>query len=68
MLYTLLMSSREVIKMLTAAGWVLDRVRGDHHIFALEGNPLRAVVPHPSKDLSIGVIKNLERVTGLTLR
>lgn len=61
-------SSREVIKALTAAGWILDRVKGDHHVFAHPSNPLRAVVPHPSKDLSIGVVKNLEKITGLKLR
>ena len=26
-------SSREVIQMLEADGWVLDRVRGSHHQF-----------------------------------
>jgi predicted RNA binding protein YcfA (HicA-like mRNA interferase family) len=61
-------SSREVIAALVAAGWVLVRVKGDHHHFKHASSPAILTVPHPKRDLSIGVLKSIERVSGLRLR
>jgi predicted RNA binding protein YcfA (HicA-like mRNA interferase family) len=58
-------SSREIIATLVAAGWILVRVKGDHHHFKHPTNPAIVTVPHPKRDLSIGVIKSIERTTGL---
>ena len=58
-------SSREVIQLLEAAGWTLVRVKGDHHHFKHESNPAVVTVPHPKRDLSIGVLKSIERHTGI---
>jgi predicted RNA binding protein YcfA (HicA-like mRNA interferase family) len=60
-------SSRDVIRQLQAAGWTLVRVRGDHHHFKHDQNPLIITVPHPRRDLSRGVLKSIERISGLTL-
>jgi predicted RNA binding protein YcfA (HicA-like mRNA interferase family) len=60
-------SSREVIRQLEAAGWILVRVKGDHHHFKHDGNPAIVTVPHPKRDLSLGVLKSIERITGLQL-
>ena len=60
-------SSREVIQVLKAAGWTLVRVKGDHHHFKHESYPAIITVPHPRRDLSIGVLKSIERVSGLKL-
>jgi len=43
-------SSAEIIKLLENAGFVLDRVKGSHHIYYNLLNKKRAVVPHPKKD------------------
>ena len=60
-------TSRDVIRLLQAAGWMLVRVRGDHHHFKHPSNPAIVTVPHPKRDLSIGVLKSIERTTGLKL-
>jgi predicted RNA binding protein YcfA (HicA-like mRNA interferase family) len=60
-------SSREVIRRLKAAGWILARVKGDHHHFKHDLNPAIVTVPHPQRDLSRGVVKSIERITGLKL-
>ena len=53
--------------MLAAAGWVLVRIKGDHHHFKHPDNPAIITVPHPKKDLSIGVLKSIERCSKLKL-
>ncbi len=58
-------SSRELIKLLRAAGWKLDRQRGSHHVFK---HPERAgivVVPHPRKDLGKGLVAAIRRQAGV---
>jgi predicted RNA binding protein YcfA (HicA-like mRNA interferase family) len=60
-------SSREVVRALTLAGWVLDRTRGSHHQFSHPTKPGRVTVPHPKKDLKTGTLKNIERQAGITL-
>ncbi|MBN1606517.1 MAG: type II toxin-antitoxin system HicA family toxin [Polyangiaceae bacterium] len=60
-------SSRDVIRQLQAAGWALVRVKGDHHHFKHDLNPAIVTVPHPKRDLSFGVLKTIERITGLKL-
>lgn len=61
-------SSAEIIAKLKAAGWLLKAVKGSHHHFVNPARPGKVTVPHPAKDLSIGVLKSLERATGLKLR
>lgn len=58
-------SSREVIRQLQAAGWTLARVKGDHHHFKHERHAAIITVPHPKRDLSPGVLKSIERTSGL---
>jgi predicted RNA binding protein YcfA (HicA-like mRNA interferase family) len=48
------MKSADLIRELKAAGWVLDRVRGSHHVFKHPARPGHVVVPHPKKDLDLG--------------
>ena len=62
------MSSRDVIRILEANGWVLVRVRGDHHHFKHANNPNIVTVPHPVKDLTVGVLRSIERASGLKFR
>ncbi|WP_313119625.1 type II toxin-antitoxin system HicA family toxin [Proteiniclasticum ruminis] len=63
------MKYREVEKILKANGWVLVRINGSHHQFKKADVNFLAVVPnHCSKDISIGVVRNLEKGTGLSFR
>jgi len=63
------MNYRDAKKILNANGWVLVRSNGSHHLFEKAGEERKANMPkHGSKDLSIGVIKDLEKVTGLSFR
>jgi predicted RNA binding protein YcfA (HicA-like mRNA interferase family) len=58
-------SSHEVIALLKDAGFVLDRVKGSHHVFLHPQNNKRAVVPHPKKDLPIGTARAILKQAGL---
>lgn len=56
-------------KKIIADGWVLVRVSGSHYQYKKEGVPANVVIPfHRGKSISIGVIKSLERITGLSLQ
>jgi predicted RNA binding protein YcfA (HicA-like mRNA interferase family) len=57
--------SRLLIKELEAAGWILDRVTGSHHIFNHPYSPHTIPVPHPKKDLPIGTVKSIRKRAGL---
>lgn len=59
------MQSSELIKLLEADGWVLVRVKGSHHHFKKEGVPHLITISHPTKDLSIGQIKDAKDKSGL---
>lgn len=62
------MTGKEAIKKLQAVGWVLDRINGSHHILYKPGHLPVAVPVHGNKDLGIGLLKTIERVTGVKLR
>ncbi|MGH6878545.1 MAG: type II toxin-antitoxin system HicA family toxin [Rhizomicrobium sp.] len=55
------MRSADVIRELRAAGWVLDRVRGSHHVFRKPNRPGHVVVPHPKKDLGAGLVAAIRK-------
>lgn len=59
------MKSADLIRDLQRAGWTLDRVTGSHHIFKHPGRPGTVVVPHPKKDLGIGLVKSIRQLAGL---
>lgn len=50
---------------LLRAGWVLDRVTGSYHIFKHPSRPGIVVVPHPRKDLGIGLVKSIRQLAGI---
>ncbi|HIJ38603.1 MAG TPA: type II toxin-antitoxin system HicA family toxin [Rhodospirillaceae bacterium] len=59
------MKSTDLIRELAAAGWVLDRVRGSHHVFKHPTKPDIVVVPHPKKDLGTGLVAAIRKQAGL---
>ncbi len=59
------MQSADLIRELRAAGWVLDRVRGSHHVFKHPQRTGLVVVPHPKKDLGKGLVVAIRKQAGL---
>lgn len=63
------MTTLKIEKLISADGWYLVRTNGSHHMFKKEGCADLLVIPnHGNKDLSIGVMKNLEKTSGLSFR
>ena len=62
------MRNRDVIKKLEADGWTLQRVSGSHHIFAKDGVAEIITISHPKKDMTIGQLRDAEKISGLTFR
>jgi predicted RNA binding protein YcfA (HicA-like mRNA interferase family) len=62
------MNSREIIKALEKAGWMLVRVTGSHHHFRHPHQPGVTTVPHPKRDIPIGTLKSIESQSGIKLR
>jgi predicted RNA binding protein YcfA (HicA-like mRNA interferase family) len=58
-------NSRDVIRLLEQGGWRLKRVRGSHHIYEKAGFSHKIVVPHPRKDLSKPLVRDVLRQAGL---
>jgi predicted RNA binding protein YcfA (HicA-like mRNA interferase family) len=58
------MTSAELIKELITAGWELVRSRGSHHQFRKDGRVV--TVPHPKKDLGVGLVKAIRKQAGLS--
>ena len=59
------MNSASLIKEMQQAGWQLDRVNGSHHVFKHPNRPGIVVVPHPKKDLGVGLVKAIRRQAGI---
>ena len=63
------MCFKDVEKKLRDAGWKVVRTNGSHKQFKHPDKEYVITVPdHGKKDISIGVIKNIEKGTGLSLR
>lgn len=62
------MRSQEVIDLLKKDGWLLDRVRGSHHIFKHPLKKGHVTVPHPRKEMVVATLRSIEKQCGLKLR
>jgi predicted RNA binding protein YcfA (HicA-like mRNA interferase family) len=60
-------SSTEVIRRISAEGWVLARTKGSHQHFKHATRPGIVTVPHPKRDLPIGTLKSIEKQSGVKL-
>ncbi|MCY7280704.1 MAG: type II toxin-antitoxin system HicA family toxin [Sphingomonas bacterium] len=59
------MRSADLIRLLRDNGWMLDRVRGSHHVFKHPNRPGHIVVPHPKKALGTGLVAAIRKQAGL---
>lgn len=58
-------SSRALIGMIEADGWVLVAVKGDHHQFKHPAKAGRVTIPHPRKDMPAGTANSVLKQAGL---
>ncbi|NPV73377.1 MAG: type II toxin-antitoxin system HicA family toxin [Pelotomaculum sp.] len=58
-------SSKDLIRMVQEAGWVLERVSGSHHQFKHQSKPGLVTIPHPRKNLPVKTVKNILKQAGL---
>ena len=58
------MTGKELVKLLKAAGWVLARIEGSHHIL-VKGTKTISVPVHGNKDLKKGTLESLKKQGGL---
>ena len=61
------MNGKEVIARLRAAGWVLDRVHGSHHVLTKGGKAVPVPV-HGSRDIGTGLLAAIQRQSGVKLK
>ena len=61
------MKSDELIKLLKEDGWIVDRVKGSHHILRKEGVDSIISISHPEKDVSRHQLAQARRISGLKL-
>lgn len=60
------MTRAELVREFERAGWVLDRVRGSHHVFKHPARSGIVVVPHPKKDLGPELAAAIRKQAGMT--
>lgn len=58
--------SSDLVRELKAAGWVLDRIVGSHHVFRNPATGAHVTVPHPKKDLGKGLVHKIRKQAGLS--
>lgn len=56
---------RDVIRILERRGFVLDRVKGSHHIYLHPDTKRRAVVPVHRQDLPQGTLLSILKQAGI---
>jgi predicted RNA binding protein YcfA (HicA-like mRNA interferase family) len=59
------MNSKELISTFEKDGWILRGSKGSHHIFIHPIKTGHISVPHPKKDLGIGLVQKLLKQAGL---
>ena len=59
------MNRKALIKMLEQDGWTERGCKGSHHIFTHPSKPGHVSVPHPKRDLGVGIINKLLKQAGL---
>lgn len=63
------MNGKQILARLRKEGWILARIEGSHHIMEKEGVLRGVPVPvHGTKDMGIGLLKAIEKQTGVKLK
>lgn len=59
------MTSKELLAELEADGWQVARIKGSHHHLKHPNKPGTITVPHPKKELGIGLVRAIKKQAGL---
>lgn len=59
------MKSKQLIKIITENGWSQTSKKGSHHTFKHPNNKHIITIPHPKKDLTIGLLKSIFKIAGI---
>ena len=62
------LAPNKIIKILKSKGFVLDRIKGSHHIYYLPDKKIRVVVPFHKKDLPIGTCLAILKSAGINIK
>lgn len=57
----------EIIRILIRNGFIIDRVKGSHHIMYNTETKRRVVVPFHKSDLPIGTLREIIKQSGLEI-
>ena len=60
------LNHQKIIKVLEKNGFILDRVKGSHHIFYHPETKRRVVVPFHKKDLPKGTLLEILKQAGIS--
>ncbi len=55
----MLTNSRDIKRRLESDGWLLIRVTGSHHVFKHPTSRQTIVLPHPKKNLGVGLVRTI---------
>lgn len=59
------MKSKDLIKQLEAEGWILRGTKGSHHVYTHPSKLGHISVPHPKRDLGVGLVNKILKQAGL---
>lgn len=57
----------DIIKVLLKSGFIIDRIKGSHHILYNETTKVRIVIPMHKRDLPKGTLYEIIKQSGLKL-
>lgn len=57
-------TSKEVVAMLLADGWICVTITGSHHQFRHPTRPGRVTVKHPDAEIALGTLRSIFRQAG----
>ncbi|MFQ5976308.1 MAG: type II toxin-antitoxin system HicA family toxin [Candidatus Hydrothermarchaeales archaeon] len=60
------LTPQKIIKIIEKRGFVIDRIKGSHHIYYHSGTKRRVVVPLHKKELPKGTLLEILRQAGLS--
>lgn len=58
-------TAKELVRLLTERGFILDRQKGSHAIYKLPDGTKRAVVPMHNRDLPKGTVLSILKQAGI---
>jgi predicted RNA binding protein YcfA (HicA-like mRNA interferase family) len=59
------MKSQELITLLINDGWRLRNIKGSHHVYVHDAKSGHITIPHPKKDLGLGLLHKILKQANL---